>query len=254
VSTEAVGWALDRRRSGDMSAEARLVLVALAEHANRAHDHQSYVSAKTVADYIGVTLRSVRRSITTLIEIGAIALGDQTLTEHLPANRRPTVYALDVTARGVARVTPTDQAGVTPMTARGDVGDRSGVTSTSLKPKEEPSRTNPTPDPRPVDDDDDACRSCGSMLHETADCTAPPHPLPAAAPVTARELKAAQEGRLRLRAIAADGICRRCDARHGPADPCEPFGPPPPGWKDAPPPDGAIPLDQPLPLEEHSDV
>lgn len=244
-----MAWALDARRSGPMSPDARLTLVALADYANAELDHQAWPSARTLAERIGVSERSIRRHLATLREQGAISPGNQRHADRYPANQRPVVYRLDLTSRGASTVTP-DSAG------RGDSADALGVTALSPKPRNLTLNENPTPDPRPAGDveaDEPVCRSCGVIGdHDTSDCTAPPHrPIPAATPrpsVFARERRAAQAGRLDLRRFRPDGTCRTCDDSHGPADACTPPAPPPPGWRDAPPPDGAIPLDQPLPL------
>jgi len=164
VSSHAVAWALDRRRTGPLSAEARLVLVALADHADP--DGQgAYPAAKTLADRLGVTTRAVRRSLAALADAGLIAHGDQRLTRHLRGDRRPVVWDLAVHGRqtvlgddgtvGVepyrdvtpasprlaAEPPPRDDDHDTPQDSntrpRGDVHGRHGVTSTSPKPRTE---------------------------------------------------------------------------------------------------------------------
>lgn len=153
MSIKALEWALDARQTGPLAAEVRLVLVALADHADPA-GRGAYCSAPTIAARLGCTVRSVRRSITALEDAGVIGLGDQQLVAHIRKDRRPVVWDLALDGRhvlleldgelgaepydrdrhGVHAVTPTS-----PREApRGDVRGRHGVTRASPKPKTEP--------------------------------------------------------------------------------------------------------------------
>lgn len=151
MSVQAVTWALDARRTGPMPAEARLVLVTLADYADPDGRH-AWPKVKTLAARLGITPRSVKRSLSTLRELGLIGEGDQRLVSHLDGRYRPTVYDLAVngvqtTTTGAAepyREISTPEPGrgdgpVTPAPVRGDAGDRSGVTPASpYEPPVEP--------------------------------------------------------------------------------------------------------------------
>jgi hypothetical protein len=118
-----MAWALDARRTGILSPDARLVLVALADYASP-EGAGAFPSRVTLAERLGITVRAVARHLSTLRDDGLIAPGDSELVAHYRADRRPSVYdlCLDlIPARGDTTVTPSrgDSAdhGVTP---RGD--------------------------------------------------------------------------------------------------------------------------------------
>lgn len=144
-----VAWALDARKTGPMSPEARLVLVTLAEYA---HDDGSntFPSAARIGARLAISERSVRRNLATLLDAGIIRRGDQQLVAHYRPDRRPVVYALvlDTTSRGDSGDTPQpprpDAAVTPPEPPRGDSNGRHGVTATSPNP-----RTKPTTPPLP---------------------------------------------------------------------------------------------------------
>lgn len=165
-------WALDARRSGAMSPEARLTLVALADYANAEHDHNAWPSAGTLAGRLGITERSVRRNLSALEELGVIERGDGRHVAHYRADRRPAVWRLVMgPPRGDAR-------DMSPVTPRGDAGVRSGVTPASPKPKTEPLEETTTPqppaqpgEPCPIHPNNDgaACRGCGTSPRQRRD-------------------------------------------------------------------------------------
>ncbi|WP_157635556.1 helix-turn-helix domain-containing protein [Nostocoides japonicum] len=87
-----------RPAGGRLSAEARLVLIALAKHTPRADGSGAYPSQETLAEAIATTPRAVRRGLVVLLERSLIKRGDQGLVDHLPGNKRPVVYDLAVAA------------------------------------------------------------------------------------------------------------------------------------------------------------
>ncbi len=261
MSVEAIAWALDARRSGPMSPEHRLVLAALADYANAELEHQAWPSIPTLAARIGCHTRSIQRAVAELLRLGVIARGDQALVEHYRGDRRPTVYRLEL-RRGDSTVR---SYGVTALSPRGDSSVANGVTAVSPKPITEPLENNPTPYPRPATSSEAAnratpeplvCTSCGVVgEHYTSDCTAKPGPRPGPPPRGDRRspayLAAVDAARARRhRARRPDGSCRQCDDVHPLGTACAQPVPPPRHWRDAPPPEDAIPGDQPLPLDE----
>ncbi len=210
MSAQAVGWALDARLTGPMSAEHRLVLVALADYATPT-GHGAWPAVATLAERLGVSTRAVRRSLQALAAGGWITKGDQRQTAHLRGDRRPVVWDLAVKGRqtlledtgelgaepyrGDAAVTPSrTDATVTPQAvdnpARGDAGGIHGVTPASPKPRTEQTplthlRTKPdprrasargetaahaAPRPRALGNTSPTCPVCGATVSCSAWC------------------------------------------------------------------------------------
>jgi len=94
MSIQVTGWALKGAVVGD--AVAKLVLLALAIHAND-DGTSAWPSQKTIAVYAEVTVRTVRTKLEYLQEKGLIRPGDERVVSHLPANRRPQVWDLNIT-------------------------------------------------------------------------------------------------------------------------------------------------------------
>lgn len=150
MSHQAVRWATDAKATGPLPAEARLVLVVMADRAD-AKGRNVYLSASTIADRLGTTTRSVRRNLHTLRGRNLIVGGDpEVIPDHHRHDRRPVVYNLAMTAaRGDSNVSPSSAAedaprpdsnvipfgrhGVTAVSARGDSSVRHGVTAVSPK-------------------------------------------------------------------------------------------------------------------------
>lgn len=212
MSAQAVGWALDARLTGPMSAEHRLVLVALADYATPT-GHGAWPAVATLAERLGVSTRAVRRSLQALTAGGWITKGDQRQTAHLRGDRRPVVWDLAVKGRqtrleddgelgaepyrGDATVTPSrTDATVTPQAvdnpARGDAGGIHGVTPASPKPRTEQTplthlRTKPdprrasargevaahaAPRPRALGNTSATCPVCGATVVRNHTCRA----------------------------------------------------------------------------------
>ena len=201
-----MAWALDARQSGPLSAEARLVLVALADHASR-EGRGAYLSAHTIAAQLDIDVRSVRRSFRTLRDRSLIRRGDQRIVAHFQAGRRPVVYDLALsrvelpTGELVDLTDPVDDDGVTEASPRrngapkpvdnplwGDVGGTYGVTPTSPKPSTKPktathlpylgdpyareSVSKPAPPPGVIGITDPLCPSCGRRVGRSHRCRA----------------------------------------------------------------------------------
>jgi hypothetical protein len=160
-------WALEDAPVDDQG--QLLVLIALADRA--ADDGAAaWPSIGWIAERARCSTRTVIRHLHALRDAGLIALGDQRLVEHLPANRRPQVYDIDLSRRrgdtvtpqpDVSPVSPQDEVGVSPVSPLGvsgvsplegsgvtgdalwgDTGGSSGVTAVSHKPSLEPSLEN----------------------------------------------------------------------------------------------------------------
>lgn len=171
MSFQAVEWALDAERTGPLAAETRLVLVVMAERADR-HGRNVYLAAATIAERLGTTERSVRRHFSTLRERSLILPGDpEQIPEKIPHNRRPVIYDLPIKSKATpdrnitpaaeppawldepqedpwasmvaafspdSNVIPMHRPGVTPVALRGDTCGRSGVTAVSANPVVKP--------------------------------------------------------------------------------------------------------------------
>lgn len=126
------------------------VLIALA---NNAGDDGSaaFLAQGTIAARVHTTERTVRRCLVELEAAGYIRRGDQNheRARGIPANRRPVVWALNLTGA----YDRSQQTGhgwpVTgrPERSRGDMGGRAGV---SDKPTTKPNNLKPTPEPKPT--------------------------------------------------------------------------------------------------------
>ena len=164
MSFQAVEWALDAEKTGPLAAETRLVLVVMAERADR-HGRNVYLAAATIAERLGMSERAVRRHFSTLRQRSLILPGDpEQIPEKIPHNRRPVIYDLPIKKRPTpatsvtpaeeppawldghdedtewasmealcpdSNVIPIRRPGVTPVALRGDTCGHSGVTAVS---------------------------------------------------------------------------------------------------------------------------
>lgn len=97
MSLAATSWAL---RQAPLKRDAsqcrnRLVLVALADRFND-DTGVCWPSIGSIADDVGVSVRTVQKAINTLEEAGLIRRGDPYWVQHLPAGKRPTVWVLNL--------------------------------------------------------------------------------------------------------------------------------------------------------------
>ncbi len=165
MSIEASKWLMEF--APPFPAHLYSTLSGLAWHAD-GKGRGAYPSVARLASYGCKTPRSVQRDLRELEEMKFIRLGDQSLADDIPADRRPPVYDLAMELRadggtrtpawsasgrpkrnvkrgdaddapnGVTPVSPRNKNGVTPMAERGDVGGSNGATYTSPKPSFEP--------------------------------------------------------------------------------------------------------------------
>ena len=165
MSVQAVKWALDVEQTGPLAAETRLVLLVMADRADK-DGRNVYLSASSMAKRLGTTDRSVRRHLSTLRDKRLIVPGDpEVIPEHYRHDRRPVVYDLpihaqpqaavadawtpskkprqnvppewlasfDGTARPDSNVIPLRAHDLTAVSARPDSSVRDGVTAVSSK-------------------------------------------------------------------------------------------------------------------------
>lgn len=203
-----MAWAMRTDLTGKLSAEHRLVLIVLADHASF-DGTGAWPAQARVAMRLGITDRSVRRALARLEALGLIVRGDQRITSHIPENRRPVVWNLRLGGR-VNPEEPTTEdatlpvdntpsvhredssvppAGRTPVTVRADTGGHSDRTAVSAKPTTKPTTEQP-PNPRDAHHSDSQPRPVDN---------------PGRRP---------------------DGTCRRCDEPHPTGTACRPLGDP----------------------------
>lgn len=181
MSIQALQWAMYDAPTNHMPAGAFRVLLVLADHAHN-DGTCAFPKPASIAERIGVSLRTVRRHLAMLRDAGLIIEGDQRHVDHLPGNYRPTVYDLALWIRGDSNVTPADvtptvtptSPGVTETAPRGDRTDRPGVTPAgrhrNRNRTKEPTRAR---QPRPA-----LCPRCNSDHDLTASACPPVGPPP----------------------------------------------------------------------------
>jgi DNA-binding Lrp family transcriptional regulator len=110
MSLEAVVWVKNLEYDSMPYGEFRILLI-LAEHAN-GEGERAFRSAKKLADTLGVTPRTIRRWIASLVDLGYIVEGNQAYVSHIPQHVRPKVYNLRMvqTYRGTALQLPETEA------------------------------------------------------------------------------------------------------------------------------------------------
>lgn len=158
MSLTAMQWAMSKAPIKRTASQCRnrLVLVALADRYND-DTEVCWPSIKTIAAEIGVSERTVHKAIKDLEAEGLIERGNPRWVAHLRADRRPTVWTLnlgmvklpegqrptdngvgEVFARGEGVVTPSDSRGEDVFSERGEDVFNHGVKTCSDKPKENP--------------------------------------------------------------------------------------------------------------------
>ena len=90
MSLDPILWALKDSPVAD--AQERLILVCLAERANRDDGCGCWPSQGTLARAALISERTVRDRLVSLEARGLIARGDQSLVGHFPADRQPVVW------------------------------------------------------------------------------------------------------------------------------------------------------------------
>lgn len=96
MSVEAMSWALRQQAITDPA--ARSVLFGLANHANHEGRH-AFPSVNLLCRYTGLAPRTVKTKLKLLVELKLILKGNQRVAAAIidRADRRPTVYDLDLT-------------------------------------------------------------------------------------------------------------------------------------------------------------
>jgi hypothetical protein len=139
VSFEGMLWASRHAPVADVY--ERAVLVVLGEAADN-DGTAAYPSQDTIAEAAVTDARTVRRRLAAMEERGLIARGNQRLVEHIPADRRPVVWDLQIPAawfpdlgeinqkrarKGMPPLTEKDRPVIAPpppRTRRADAGKR----------------------------------------------------------------------------------------------------------------------------------
>lgn len=93
MSLKAMLWALYEAPVLGVSDGSRLVLQALADHADTA-GRNAWPHASSLAVDLGVSVRTIRRRLEELETAGLIMRGDQEVVSHLRAGYRPVVWDL----------------------------------------------------------------------------------------------------------------------------------------------------------------
>lgn len=195
MSTAAVAWALDGRRTGKLNPACRLVLVALADYANP-EGRNAFPAVPTLASRLHLSDRQIQRHIRQLEELELVRPGDRRLVDHIPAYARPNVWDLALHAVRIDPVTPTspgdthDGPGCHTGSDRGDMG----VTQTKNRTTNENSPQTPLEDEH---DDDPAVQL--SMERAAA------ARVPVSTPRTGTCADCHTE-----RLLVSEGVCRRC--------------------------------------------
>lgn len=157
MSLQAMQWAMSKAPLKRNAAQCRnrLVLVALADRYND-DTGVCWPSIKTISNDIGVSVQTVHKAISDLESAGLISRGSPHWVAHIRADRRPTVWTLNLNmvksaekiepdnhvAEALSRdkdvVTPSDSRGKDVLTQRGKDVLTDGVKTSLDKPKENP--------------------------------------------------------------------------------------------------------------------
>ncbi|MDL4862955.1 helix-turn-helix domain-containing protein [Halomonas elongata] len=167
MSVEAMSWAMNQQTVTDSG--ARFVLVGLANHADK-HGCHAFPSNATLAEYTGLTGRTVTRKINDLLSAGIIKMGNQAIAAaHIErADQRPVVYDIVMTDlpekrgdrkssrkkrgdTGASTGCHSDANGVTSMQERGDAVSPEPSLEPSLEPSNEPVAPGAEPADAPVE-------------------------------------------------------------------------------------------------------
>lgn len=161
MSLKAITWVME-----NAPVESPAEMVILYALADRAHDDGStaWPSYQWIADRAVCSRRTVIRHIKAMEKRGLIKRGDQRFVQHLPSDKRPTVWDLDLSLRrqpkepaGCQSDTPRT-TGVSSRADRGDSSCNTGVSSRAergdkgdtqsvLEPSVEPSLNHSPPTP-----------------------------------------------------------------------------------------------------------
>lgn len=153
MSVESLSWALNLEHP-DLTAADKLVLVGICNHDG---DGGAWPSMATLARYATVSVRSVRRIVAKLEELGFVTRHvNAGGTDRTPLDRRPNLFEVH---RAVMGVRPREDVGVRPG---GTWVSGRGGTPASAEPSSEPSIESDASRRAPslLDLDSDAVRLC----------------------------------------------------------------------------------------------
>lgn len=94
MSWQASAWAMEKGKDYELDAVTRYVLLILANYADK-EGNDIYPSLGTLEGDTGLSERTIRRHIKTLIDVGLLDYGDQDVVRNHPkirADQRPKVY------------------------------------------------------------------------------------------------------------------------------------------------------------------
>ena len=130
MSWQSTAWSvtLKPERLQGVSDAAHITLCLLANRADE-RGRGVFYSLGAIAKMRGLTTRTIQRHMVELAEAGLITHGDQRLVQHIPSNRRPTVWNLchrpigelgEDLNLGVTHLSPQDSTPVDNYPSRGD--------------------------------------------------------------------------------------------------------------------------------------
>jgi len=102
MSWEATAWAMRKGKDYELEPVTRFVFLTLANYANR-EGHDIYPSLATLEGDTGLSERTIRRHIKTLIAVKLMEYGDQTVVSNNPRYRNdklPKVYRFCIPVEG----------------------------------------------------------------------------------------------------------------------------------------------------------
>lgn len=137
MSLDALIWAIRVRATGGVSESALRTLAVLADYAGEGH--QCFPSWRRIQEDRGISRATVNRHLAELHTAGLIGPGDSRLVSHLPSNRRPRVWALNVNNRGFTYETTDDPRGLSFDLPGVSSGERTVIGRTAIEPSNSPS-------------------------------------------------------------------------------------------------------------------
>lgn len=199
MSTAAVAWALDGRRTGKLNPACRLVLVALADYANP-EGRNAFPAVPTLASRLHLSDRQIQRHVRQLEELELIRPGDRRLVDHIPAYARPNVWDLALNPYGARAPSVDPVTSMTPGDTHDGPGCHTGHNRGDMGVTQTKNRTtneNSPQTPLELEDDDPAVQ----LSIERAAANRVPVSTP-------RSGSCADCGQDKL--LVAEGVCRRC--------------------------------------------
>ena len=150
MSVQAMTWVLDHAPA-DLKPQARLVLISIANHADR-EGSESWPKIATICRETGLGERQVQRWLASLVDDRLVEIEVNAGGSHrLAADRRPNRYTITAMQRGVTDDTPRgdtyDTPGVSSTTPRGVSPTTPPIENRPSEPSDEPPPTPPAGGP-----------------------------------------------------------------------------------------------------------